>query len=442
MRGNSFGTGFMYVLLVFLTVGLALMIYFNYQANTEQMAEIEAEEIAAATTPTPEPTATPEPTPTPNRITENVTLAFAGDLVGQPGLATDAETTDGDDVSYDFFEELEGVVSSLTGADLSACTLVGTISETGPYEEGYRLPASMATALAGAGFQVVNAATDHILDQDINGLTETVDIMKNEGLVVAGAYENEASHGAFVANVHGIDVAILSYTYGTGGVSVVDAPWCLDIYTSDYMTDQETVDYDRIDGDIAAVKEAGADIVVCFLYWWDNTQYYPQPRQNQTDLADHLFESGVDVIVGAGVKTPQPIDVRVVERADGTKANCVALYSLSNLMSCFNDRYTNLSATAKIVISRDTNTDETWVSGVSYDPLFMLDTDDYDDYNEPGYKYRLLDAYDAIESYEEGERTISEKTYDAIVDGVKDLQDIFGADYDAANGGVMLEYPY
>lgn len=450
MRRNGFVTGLLYVLMVFLAVGLGVLVLFNYQANSRQMAEIAAEEAAAAVTPTPPPTATPAPTATPTRNTETFALAFAGDLVGQSGLTTDArsveQTTDDDGEtveteSYDYAGELAGVSSSLAGADFTACTLVGTLSDSGDYD-AYHMASSMAAALAGAGFQLVNVATDHILDRGLEGLTGTVNALSGQGLAVTGAYTGELSHGLFIADVNGLRVAVLSYTYGTGGVSVVDNPWCVDILTTDYMTDQTSVDYARIDSDIATVKNAGADMIVCFVYWWDNTQYYTEPRSNQTEVADYLCENGVDVVIGGGVKSPQPIQTRTVERADGTKANCVVCYSLSNLMSCFNDVYTNLTATAKIEVSRDTDTGEVWISGVSYRPLFMLDTDDYGDYAEPGYKYRLLDAYDAMESYEQGGGDISAQTYDAIVTGVSDLQTLLGAEYDVQNGGVWLDFPY
>ena len=445
MRNNEFATGLMYVLLVFLVVGLAILVFFNYQVNTQQMAEREAEEIAAATTPTPEPTSTPEPTPTPSRVTETVTLAFAGDLVGQPGLTTDAASSDGDDdsVSYDYFEELEGVVPSLSGVDFAACTLVGTAYDGGSYDTGYHMPAAIATALAGSGFQVVNTATDRILELGFEGLENTVHTLQNGGLIPIGAYATQQSHGAFMADIHGVKVALLSYTCSTGGVSVADRSWCVDVMTRDYMTDQEEVDYDRIDADIAAVRAAGADIVVCFAYWWDSTQYYTVVRQNQTDVVDHLFAKGVDIVIGGGVKTPQPIETRTVEREDGAKVNCAVCYSLSNLMSCFSDRYTNLSATALITVSRDTDSGECWISGVSYQPLFMLDTDDYDDYVEPSFKFRLLDAYQAIEDYENGDTAVlSAKAHEALLTGVEDLRELMGGEYDIANGGVTMDYPY
>jgi len=432
----------MYVLLVFLVVGLGLLVLFNYQANAEQMAEIEAAELAAAVTPTPPPTATPAPTAIPERNAETVTLAFAGDIIGQPGLTTDAMATDGDTTYYDYSDELEGVRDSLSGADLAACTLVGTISENGPFEEGYRLSAEMTSALAGVGFQVINTATDHILDDGLDGLVETVEQLYFSNLMSVGAYRSEQTHGIYMANVRDVNVAILSYTYGTGGVSVADNSWCLDILTQDYMTDQATVDYDRIDADIAAAKSAGADIVVCFTYWWDSNQYYTSPRDNETEVVDHLFQKGVDIVIGGGVKTPQPIETRTVTREDGSTANCVACYSLSNLMSCFNDVYTNLSATVRIDVSRDVDSGEIWISGVSYVPLFMLDTDDYDDYDAPSFKYRLLDAYGAMAEHENGEGIISAATYEAIQEGTEALRSILGSEFDTRAGGVMLAFPY
>ena len=172
-RENGFLTGLMYVLLVFLVVGLAIIVFFNFRANEEQMAAIEAEALAEATTPTPSPTPTPAPTAIPERHTETVTLAFAGDIVGQPGLTTEAASQDGDVVSYDYTDELLGAAYSLQGSDLAACTLVGTLSAKGPFDEGYRMSSDLTAALAGVGFQVVNTATDHILDDGLDGLVDT-----------------------------------------------------------------------------------------------------------------------------------------------------------------------------------------------------------------------------------------------------------------------------
>ena len=433
MKKNGFSTGFMYVILVFMAVGLGFLIFFNFRANKQQQASIEAAKAAALVTPTPEPTQTPVPSAEPVRNADTVTLAFAGDLVGQAGLTTDARQTSGDGVvTYDFTAELEGVRTALEGADLAACTLVSTLTDAGDYDS-YQMPSAMATAIRDVGFDLVNAATDHILDRGLEGLSETVGHLRNAGLGVLGAYDN-ANRALLMANVNGVKVGFLSYTYSTatstGGsqpVSIADNSWCLDLLTTDYMTTMETVDYTKIDADIAAMREAGADIVVCFAYWWNNTQYYTEPRGNQIDVADHLLESGVDILIGGGVKSPQPIEVRTVERADGN-ANCVVCYSLSNLMSCFTDTYTNISAVAQIEISRDMDNGDVWISAVSAEPLFM----DYAEGNEVGSRYRLLNARETADA---GQAT------PAIQTGVNDLHTLIGEDY-FREGGMALRFPY
>ena len=443
MRGEGFFSNLLSIVMIFLVVTLAVLVFFNYQANSRQMAEIAAAEAAAAVTPTPQPVQTPEPTPVPSRNTESVTLAFAGDIVGQAGLTTDALVTGSDgSESYDYSLQLEGVKDILEEADLSVCTLVSTMTAVDSFD-AYRMAPTMANALAGAGFQVVNAATDHILNFGLNGLTETVSILNSHGLQTIGAYTGELSNGLFVANVGNLKVALLSYTYGTGDYSIAGNPWCLNVFTTDYMSEQETVDYDRIDRDIEAVKNAGADAVVCMLYWWDNTQYYKDPRDNQKEVVDYLTRKGVDIVIGSGVKVPQPIEVKTVEREDGTKANTVVCYNLSNLLSCFNDEHTNISGIASIDISRDQDTGEIWVSGVRYDPMFTLDTEDNGAYGKDDERYWALPAYDTVAAYENGEDgAVEEAAYEAIKTGIADLQTIFGAELDRANGGVYLDFPY
>ncbi len=444
MKKNGLVTGVMYVVLVLLVVGLGFLLFFNYRANMEQKEEIRAAEEAASATATPAPTEEPAPTAEPQRTVETLDLAFAGDLVGHAGLTTDALSEE--EGAYDFSHELAGVQASIADADLAACTLVSTLSDEGTYD-AYVMPRAVATALRDAGFDLVNAATDHILDRGVTGLTATVDYLKNAGLTVTGAYSASTSRSLPVAQVNGVKVAFLSYSYGTAGtgaqpVSVADSSWCIDLLTTDYMTDKQEVDYGKIDADLAAVKEAGADVVVSFLYWWDSAQYHTEPRPQQTEVVDYLCQNGVDVIIGGGVKVPQPIEVRTVER-EGGKANCVICYSLSSLMSCFNDNYTNLSAVVDVQISRDTDSGEIWISGVSTKPLFMVDTADYTDSAELDYKYRVLDAWQAVEDYENGAAdAVTAEICEAIRTGIGDLDAILGPDYAAREGGLAVDFPY
>lgn len=434
------------MVLVLLTIGLVFLVFFNYQANKEQQAEIDAAIEAQSVTPTPVPTSTPAPTAEPERNTQNVVLSFAGDIVGQAGLSSEAQKITDEVASFDFTEEISGVNAALQASDLAACTLVGTLSNGGGYDS-YLIPGELADSLQASGFDLVNVATDHVLDQGLQGLQNTVNSLQEAGLGVLGAYSSDSSRRLVTAEKNGMKIAFLSYTYSTAGtgaqpISVADNSWCIDLLTTDYMTEKQEIDYTKIESDIAAVKEAGVDIIVCFVYWWDGTQYYTEPRDNQRELADYLFEKGVDILIGSGVKSPQPIEVTTVEREDG-KANCVACYSLSNLMSCFNDQYTNISAVVNIELSRDTDSNEVWISSVSEYPLFMIDTEDYSDYSNPGFRYRLVDARAAMQQYEQGQGgALSDSAYAAVGTGITDLRTILGEQYDIGNGGASLQFPY
>lgn len=456
---NGFLTLMMYVILVFLVVGLAVILFLNVMANKD-LAQQRREEIAASFMPaTPAPTATPEPTPTPVRNTEDIVLAFAGDVVGQVGLTSDVREkveSDSEEAEpvyrYDYSEQIEQIQSLVEQADLASCTLVSTVMEAAEYDS-YLMPPAFVEELADLGFDLVNTATEHILDYGIDGLRATVAAVEENGMVNLGTAADEegfsSNSGIYTKVVNGVTVAFMSYTCGTGGMSAADYPYAVNILTTDYMTGQTSVDYDRLSADLAKAGDMGADIVVCYLYWWSDTNYYIDVRDNQAAVVDYLCQNGADIIVGGGVKVPQPIELRKVATEDGYK-NCVVAYSLGNLVSCLNDNYTNVSAILNVELKRDVDNGEVWISQVSYDPIFMLDTADHGGMaEETPFKYRLLDLYDAMARYEAvntgaedadaeslAEDCITYDVYTAMQSGLKSLQNILGADFDARNGGV------
>ena len=461
---NGFLTLMMYIILVFLIVGLAVILFLNVMAN-EDLAQQRREEIAASFMPaTPAPTATPEPTPTPVRNTEDIVLAFAGDVVGQVGLTSDVreevEDDSGEDdeeesapvYRYDYSEQIGQIRPLIENADLASCTLASTLMDAAEYDS-YLMPTVFAGALADCGFDLVNTATEHILDYGIDGLRATVAAVEDSGMVNLGSDGDEESFnadgGVYTKVINGVTVAFVSYTCGTGGMSAADYPYAVNILTTDYMTGQSSVDYDRLSADLTKAKDMGADIIVCYLQWWSDANYYTDIREDEKAVVDYLCQNGADIIIGGGVKVPQPIELRKVADGDGYK-NCVVAYSLGNLVSCLNDNYTNVSAVLNVELKRDVDNGEVWISHVSYKPIFMLDTGDHGGMaEEPPFKYRLLDLYDAMARYEavktgaedadadsQAEDCITYDVYTAMQDGLQSLQNILGADFDAENGGV------
>lgn len=481
---NGFLTIVMYILLVFLCVALALLMYLNVLANrqaNEELAAAQAEKTYNEIV-QPTPVATPEPTPEPVRNTTDITLAFGGDMVAQLGITTEAkkaadESVEGEEDSwyyeddwyyeeesgsdtaetavYDYTAQLENIAYALEDADITMCTLVGSMMDAAEYES-YLLAPSFAEALAQAGFDMVSTASDHCLDFGVEALDATIEAITAQGMVNLGTAASQEDFdftgGIYTKVINGATFAFLTYTWATNGVSTANEPYAVNILTTDYMTDKLTVDYDRIDSDLARAKDMGADIIVCSIAWSSNDSYYSDVRDGQRAVTDYLCEHGADIIVGSGLKVPQPIELKQVKLDDGSTKNCLIAYSLGNLLNCLNDQNTNLSALLYVTLKRDMDNGEVWLSNVSYRPMFMLDTDDYDDIEEDtaAFKYRLFDLYDTVERFKrvnagEGEEGESEKlvsdnitrdVYDAMITGAASLQNILGAQYDEKNGGV------
>ena len=182
---------------------------------------------------------------------------------------------------------------------------------------------------------------------------------------------------------------------------------------------------------IRAAKEAGADIVFVFMSW--GTEFATQPTNQQYEIADFLFENGADIIIGGHCRVPQPMELRTVTDADGNERTGFICYSLGNMLSCQNDEYTDISALVNIQLTKDTDTGETWISDVSYKPIYMADLYDYG-INDYGWHYRMVDLHAAINSYESGSPWdfITDEVYRDMKDALDAVHEFFGADLDSA----------
>ena len=440
MQRNGFVTILLYVILVFLAVALAVLVFFNARLNTRVNEEMRLAEEAASATPTPSPSPTPTPniTPEPVRELESTYLRFAGEVVGHAALETQADYGE----YHDFTPLFEGVVDDWQYADFAACTLVSNLSVDGVYES-YLLPHGMVYSLGQCGVDLINAATDHAADYGLEGILNSLDRYALCEMDVVGIYgdeaEREATGGVVSEQIGNLNVAFLSYTYGTGGVSVADYSYALNIYTSDYMSDQKTIDEQQLAEDIQLAEDLGSDLIVCFVYWWDDTQYYTEPTDEQRELAEYLCSQGVDVIVGAGCKVPQPIEVITTGEEDA-EHSCLVLYSLGTLASMYSDKYTNLSGAVELRVDRDVNTGEVFIANVSYDALYTVRPSDFSELDDDAFLCKVFNIHSYMETYENGGALEyrSGELYSAMQTGLQQLRMFLGEEYDVWNGGQEL----
>lgn len=145
----------------------------------------------------------------------------------------------------------------------------------------FSAPEEYAVALKDAGFDLFLHANNHCLDRRDAGLRRTLDQLDMLGVPHIGTYRNAAERAKnypFVADVKGIKIAFLNYTYGTNGITV----------QGDVVVDY--IDRAKIHTDIQAARRKGADLVVACIHW--GVEYQLVQNKEQELLADWLVDEG------------------------------------------------------------------------------------------------------------------------------------------------------
>ncbi|MBU0493750.1 MAG: CapA family protein, partial [Chloroflexi bacterium] len=166
-----------------------------------------------------------------------------------------------------------------------------------------------AQGVAGAGFDVVTLANNHMLDMGEGGLLDTMKHLESAGVGWVGAGRDSAlAHTAWITDVRGVRVAFLGYN-GVGATGHAAG--------SDYAG-LAWLDADRMAADVRAAREQ-ADVVVVNCHWGDEYTYRLDPARQAIVAA--LAEAGADVVVGH-----HPHNVQNVAYLDRT----FVAYSLGN----------------------------------------------------------------------------------------------------------------
>ncbi|MDO7906033.1 CapA family protein [Paenibacillus sp. JX-17] len=143
-------------------------------------------------------------------------------------------------------------------------------------------------AMAKAHVDAVNLANNHILDQGVSGLLDTLQHLDRNGIAHAGAGRSsqEAFAPAYLEK-QGIKVALLGFTR-----VIPESSW-----NAGVSTPGVAAAYDAAAAN-AAIKEARkhAALVVVVAHW--GKERVLTPDQNQTRLAHGFIDAGADLVIG------------------------------------------------------------------------------------------------------------------------------------------------
>jgi hypothetical protein len=258
----------------------------------------------AATTPRPTPTG-PGP----------VTLAFSGDMLVSDELRAQAARDAGGD-GFDFTPMLAQVAPIIRSADWAVCHQETPISADNADLSGYptfSAPYQLAQAERAAGYDACTTASNHTVDKGLPGIEGTLDTFDRVGIRHVGSARSAAESARWtIYRVRGVRIGHLAYAYGLNGFTA-PTPWSVNL-----------IDPTRIRADAAAIRRAGAQIVVVSLHF--GTEKVQTPSAYQREVVDEVLRSrDVDLIIGHHAHVVQPIQ----RRPDGRWV----VFGLGNLLA-------------------------------------------------------------------------------------------------------------
>ncbi|WP_018750461.1 CapA family protein [Paenibacillus sanguinis] len=253
--------------------------------NVEKEALIEPEETDAS-----EPLASYEPPADAPRSSEaageDLLIHFAGDTMFS-GKVQERLEKKGYDFPYAYIREL------FEQDDLSLLNLETPVTEGGQPAENkayvFKSPVKALAPMVKAGVDAVGLANNHILDQGISGLKDTLKALQEHNIAYAGAGHDEGeAYAPVYLERKGIKVALLSFSR-----VVPKSSWAAG---ANHAGVASVYSPKRALEAIRTAKE-NADLVLVMSHW--GKERTTVLEEHQQELAHAYIDAGADLIIGS-----------------------------------------------------------------------------------------------------------------------------------------------
>jgi poly-gamma-glutamate synthesis protein (capsule biosynthesis protein) len=297
-------------------------------------------------------------------LASTTTLLFAGDVMGnkpQVNAAFDPVTQ-----QYDYKPCFQYMKPIIEDATIAIANLEVTLPGEPPYTgfPRFRTPDALVDGLKFAGFDVLVTANNHSNDSGHQGVSHTIDAIKQRNLLQTGTFASQADRDLYcplVFWVNDFKLALLNYTFHTNGLST-EAPGIVN-----------RIDANAIKNDIAAAQLQNADLIIVFFHWGTECVNYENAYQQQ--WAQTAANLGADLIIGAHPHVVQPIKTVKTTRADGTEAIVPVVYSLGNFISNAISTNTSIGQIVKVNLMRHPTTCQAYFDQLLYLPVWRYPED-------------------------------------------------------------------
>ena len=316
-----------------------------------------------------------------------LSLVMVGDALLHSSVYNDAYKNG----VYDFISLLEYIKPIVLKYDLAfynqETILGGTEIGLSDYPT-FNSPQEFGDAMIDAGFNIVNLATNHTLDRGEQAVINSANYWKTKDVLTAGSYASfEEASKINIKEKNGIKYALLSYTYGTNGISVPSGKeYLVNLYSDE-----------QAKRDIEAVRD-DVDLLLVSMHW--GTEYRTEPTDEQKSQAEYLASLGADIIIGTHPHVIEPITY-----IDDT----LVIYSLGNFISA---QSTNNDYNTMVELMTMVDVVKTTKDGKSEIKLENLNNELLYNYYKKGsrwYDFKVIPFSQMNESYNSDYKRLYEK---------------------------------
>lgn len=390
---------FLVLLIIAMLIFLSILFTFNYFINLSNMENLSLFEDGNVTVAEKETSDT------------TFTITAIGDILCHNTQYLDAYDQTSNAYNFDYaYDEIKHYtqIGDLTIGNLET-NFAGSDIGYSNYPT-FNSPDELANSMKKIGVDIITTAGNHSLDKGFTGLSRTIDVLDKADISHLGTYKSkEERDTTFIKYVKGIKIAFIDYTYGTNGISIPSGKdFCINI-----------INKDLIKSDIEKAKQQNPDIIVACMHW--GIEYKLNASDEQKDLADFLFQNGVDVILGNHPHVLEPMEKREITLADGSKKDGFLIYALGNFCGDQKDEITKDSIILNLSITKHSN-GKISIDSAKYIPIYFSKNI----VTTNGKKFKLLDIEKNISEYEAGNTSIGESNYKNLKTQLEKIKSIVG----------------
>lgn len=354
----------------------------------------------------------PEATETAAPGSATATLSFVGDICLDNAMM-DCFLTEG---RYDFTPLFRRIVPRLALADLTVGNLEGNVTLTNEVSD-FNYPPALLQALYDAGFDVLQTANSYTIQNGIIGLTATKQAIQAAGMDALGTWtsqEDRNENGVLIREVNGIRIAFLSFTKGMNNLRLpAGSEFCVNLLYTDYDTNYNKIAHTAISSAVEEARLHNPDLIVAMVHW--GSEYDRQVAESQKEIANLLFASGVNLIIGAHSHYVGPMELKS-ETLTPAGGNFVA-YSLGDFVSASYNASARSGCILSLTIHKDGT--QTRITDISYAPTFSAAPSEALEIQD----CEVLDTLGAISFYKQGYYDrVSEKLYEQLCSALEDMK--------------------